>query len=190
VQVHPLPRQLGQKYGAGFPKIRTALSGMDQAELAARFQGGEPLELILDGADYVVEAGDVEVRSAPRSGYSVAEDGGYLVAITTELTPELVREGHARELVRHIQQLRKDAGLEISDRIVTYVTASPLIHQVLENYGDYVREETLTLDLVQIHPEQGQLIPEHLDQITLSLGEEEITVAVGKRSGQEAASDD
>jgi isoleucyl-tRNA synthetase len=185
VQVHALPKQLGQKYGRGFPKIRSALAGMDQMALASRFQAGETVEFAIDGETYAVEPGDVDVRSAPRVGYSVAEEGGYLVAVTTELTPELVREGYSRELVRRIQQLRKDAGLEISDRIATYIIASPLVHQVLENYGDYVREETLTVDLVQVHPEQGQQIPDHLVQATFSLGDEEVTVALGKKTGHE-----
>ncbi len=85
----------------------------------------------------------------------MAEAGGYLVAVTTELDAALEREGYARELVRRIQQLRKDAGLEISDRIVTYVVDSELVHEVLQDFGDYVRDETLTVDLVQVHSEQG-----------------------------------
>ena len=67
---------------------------------------------------------DVEVRSAPRQGFSVAEASGYLVAVTTELDTMLEQEGYARELVRRIQQLRKDADLAISDRIVTYIAAT------------------------------------------------------------------
>jgi isoleucyl-tRNA synthetase len=121
VEVFPYPKQLGQKYGRGYPKIRQAMSGMDQNELAAKVTAGEPFVVEADGEQYEIAPEDVEVRSSPRVGYSVAEDGGYLVAVTTDLTPELVQEGNARELVRRIQQLRKDAELEISDRIVTYV---------------------------------------------------------------------
>jgi isoleucyl-tRNA synthetase len=65
------------------------------------------------------------------------------VAVTTELDQALIQEGYARELVRRIQQLRKDAGLEISDRIVTYMADSDLMHAVLAHFGAYVREETL-----------------------------------------------
>ena len=71
------------------------------------------------------------------------------MAITTPLTPELEQEGNARELVRRIQQLRKDAGLEISDRITLYVSDSPLTAGLLTTYGDYVKDETLTIDLVR-----------------------------------------
>ncbi|GIV76824.1 MAG: isoleucine--tRNA ligase [Litorilinea sp.] len=181
VQVFPYPRQLGQKYGAGYPKIRQAMAQMDQAELAARFQAGETVEIQVDGATYQVTPEDVEVRTTPRMGYSVAEGGGYLVAVTTEIDKALEQEGYARELVRRIQQLRKDADLEISDRIVTYIADSDLIHEVLEHFGDYIREETLTVDLVQVHPGQGDAIPAHLPQTTFELGDARITVAVSKK---------
>ncbi len=123
----------------------------------------------------------MEVRSTPRAGYSVAEAGGYLVAVTTELDAALEQEGHARELVRRIQQLRKDANLEISDRIVTYVLDSDLVHEVLAHFGNYVREETLTVDLVQVHPDQGDAIPAHLPQAGFELGGKEIVIAVSKK---------
>ena len=126
-------------------------------------------------------AEDVEVRTTPRAGFSVAEAGGYLVAVTTELDTALEQEGYARELVRRIQQLRKDANLEISDRIITYVADSALIHTVLEHFGDYVREETLTVDLVQVHPENGSPIPSHLPSASFELGGVEIIVAVSKK---------
>ncbi|MCX6043837.1 MAG: isoleucine--tRNA ligase [Chloroflexi bacterium] len=181
VSVFPYPKQLGQKYGKGYPKIRQAMSQMDQAELAAHFQAGESVEVTVDEQVYVIAPEDVEVRSAPRSGYSVAEDGGYLVAVTTDLSTGLVQEGYARELVRYVQQLRKDANLAISDRIVTYVEASSMIHDVLAHFGDYVREETLSVDLVQVHPAQGQTIPAHLPKANLELGGNEVTIAVSKK---------
>jgi len=93
----------------------------------------------------------------------------------------LEQEGHARELVRRIQQLRKDANLEISDRIVTYVLDSDLVHEVLAHFGNYVREETLTVDLVQVHPDQGDAIPAHLPQAGFELGGKEIVIAVSKK---------
>jgi isoleucyl-tRNA synthetase len=111
----------------------------------------------------------------------VAEDGGYLVAITTDLTPELEQEGNARELVRRIQQLRKDADLEISDRIVTYVADSDLVHDMLVKFGRYVRQETLSVDLVHIHVDQGDGVPSHLPQVEFELDGRPVTVAIAKK---------
>ena len=185
VEVFPYPKQLGQKYGKGYPKIRQAMSGLDQVELAARFQAGETVTVEADGVAYAVAPEDVEVRTSPRVGYSVAEEGGYLVAVTTDLTPELEQEGVARELVRRIQQLRKDANLEISDRIVTYIADEDALHtgvmrDVLVKYGRYVRQETLSVDLVHVH-KGGDGVPGHLPQVTFELAEGEVTVAVSKK---------
>lgn len=181
VQVFPYPKQLGQKFGSGYPKIRQALSRMDQIELASRFQAGETVEVEADGQTYAVAPEDVEVRSTPRLGYAVAEAGGHLVAVTTEIDAALLLEGHARELVRRIQQLRKDANLDISDRIITYIGDSELVHEALARFGAYVRDETLTVDLVQVHAAQGDAIPAHLPQASFDLGGKEIVIAVSKK---------
>ncbi|MCS6826694.1 MAG: DUF5915 domain-containing protein, partial [Caldilinea sp.] len=94
----------------------------------------------------------------------------------------LIQEGHARELVRRIQQLRKDAGLEISDRIVTYIGDSEIMHEVLEHFGGYVREETLSVELVQLHAAQGDAVPPHLPQTSFELDGKTITIAIAKKS--------
>ncbi len=181
VAVFPYPKQLGQKYGKGYPKIRTAMAALDQPELAGKLQAGETVELEVEGEHYVVGPEDVEVRLTPRAGYSVAQTAGYLVAITTELDQALLQEGYARELVRRIQQLRKDANLAISDRIVTYIADSDLMHAVVAHFGDYVRDETLSVDLVQVHPGDGNAIPAHLPSATFELGDRSVTVAISKK---------
>ena len=175
VVVFPFPKQLGQKYGKGYPVIRKLLGELDQVDLAGKFQAGEAVTVEGDGVSYAIAPEDVEVRSTPRAGFSVAQDGGYLVAITTTLTPELEQEGNARELVRRIQQLRKDAGLEISDRITLYVSDSPLTAGLLASYGDYVKDETLTVDLVR----NG--VPGDLPQASFELGDSAVTVALRKQ---------
>ena len=181
VVVFPYPKQLGQKYGKGYPKIRQAMGAMEQSDLAARFQAGETVAIEAEGETYAVAAEDVEVRVTPRAGFSVAQEAGYLVAVTTELDQALIQEGYARELVRRIQQLRKDVGLEISDRIVTYVADSDLMHDVLAHFGAYVREETLSVDLVQLHPGQGDGVPANLPQTTFDLDGRDVTVAIAKK---------
>jgi len=177
VEIFPLPKQLGQKYGKGYPVIRKLVAGMDQMALATQFQAGESVELNTNDTTYLLEPGDVEIRSTPRSGYSVAEDGGYLVAITTELTPELAQEGQARELVRNIQQLRKDAGLEISDRIDLTISDSSEMASLLENFGSYIKEETLALAVLQVDTVQAELA-----QVSFKMSGNEVTVGLNKAS--------
>lgn len=181
VTVFPYPKQLGQKYGKGYPRIRSAMSTMNQFDLAARFRAGESVEVESEGEVFAIAAEDVEVRSTPRSGYSVAEDGGYLVAVTTELDNALIQEGYAREIVRRIQQLRKDANLDISDRIVTWMADGDLMHEVLGHFGAYIRDETLSVDLVQVHAGQGGAVPSHLPRTTFDLGGADVLIAIAKK---------
>ena len=86
----------------------------------------------------------------------MAEDeAGYAVGLDTEVTPELAEEGLARELVHRIQSLRKAAGFDISDHITTYYQGPPSLRAVLAKHGDYVRQETLSEELVEGAPPDG-----------------------------------
>lgn len=101
-------------------------------------------------------------------GYWASLEGGYMVAIDSNITPELASEGLAREFVHRIQNLRRSAGLEITDRIAAYYQGPEVIRDMLRVHGDYVREETLA-DLVaeeeppeDTHSESGKLEGETL----------------------------
>ena len=177
VTVFPLPKQLGQKYGRGFPVIRREFAEWNQRELADRFDAGESVTVDGDGQSYVVEPEDVEVRRTPRAGLAVAEDGGYLVAVTTKLTPALELEGQARELVRRIQQLRKDSDLDISDRIRLTLPDSPLISSLLSAHKGYIMAETLTLK-IELTTETAEVLEG--ESVTFSLGEEEVTIGLSR----------
>ena len=105
---------------------------------------------------------------------------------TTELTPELVVEGHARDLVRQVQQLRKDAGLAVSDRVVTYLGDVLPVRSVLEGFGDYVRSETLTEDLRVVPAEQWDEVVGGLSRVVFGLDGQEVNLAL--ETTREAAS--
>ncbi len=171
VKVHPLPKQLGQKYKALFPKIREALSKMDQMALARRFRAGEAVPVEVDGETYEILPEEVEVRITPREGYAVAESAGYMVAVTTELDEELKVEGMAREFVRRVQNLRKAADLHVTDRIRLYVAGGENLRKVLDQWGDYVKQETLALEIVE-----G--VPEGVARDTFKLDGEEVMVGL------------
>jgi isoleucyl-tRNA synthetase len=83
------------------------------------------------------------------------DDAGYMVGLDTAISPELADEGLARELVHRIQNLRKAAGFHISDRIVTYYQGPERIRRVLARHGDYVRQETLSRELIDGPPPDG-----------------------------------
>jgi isoleucyl-tRNA synthetase len=102
------------------------------------------------------EADERERFPSNMSDYSVANDARYWVAIGTELRPELVAEGISRELVRHLQNMRRNAKLDITDRIITYYqTAEPLISEVITTFASYIKQETLSEDLID-SPSPGE----------------------------------
>ncbi|MEZ4869893.1 MAG: class I tRNA ligase family protein [Caldilineaceae bacterium] len=145
----PNNKLLGPKFGADFPKVRAALAALDPKLAARQLTAGEPLSITLADQTVELQPAEVLLQAQPAAGLAVAAEKGITVAVDAVITPELEQEGYARELVRRIQQLRKDAGLEISDRIILYVADSPLTQKLLTVYGAYVQEETLTVKLVQ-----------------------------------------
>ena len=95
-------------------------------------------------------------------GYSLANDVRYWVAISTELTPELVAEGVSRELVRYLQNMRRNAKLDITDHIITYYqTKEPLVKQVINTFADYIKQETLSQELIDALPPDGAYSEQH-----------------------------
>jgi len=92
---------------------------------------------------------EVEVRAQAKAGYAVASEGAYLAALVTDLTPELVREGQAREFVRRVQDLRKQLDFDISDRIHIHFAASVGLNEAVEMFREYIMGETLAVSMDQ-----------------------------------------
>jgi isoleucyl-tRNA synthetase len=156
--VKPLPKQLGQKYGNKFPGLAKAISAMDAAVVAPVFLSGQPVKVVMDGQGYEILPEEVEVRADAKAGFAVAADGAYLAALVTDLNPELVQEGLAREFVRRVQDLRKTAGLDVADRIRVNVIATPGLTQAIQINREYISLETLTVDLSFSEPIPGYTI--------------------------------
>jgi isoleucyl-tRNA synthetase len=146
-QVKPAFSLLGPKYGKLVPAIKAALEKMDPAVVARKVLGGGHVAVPLDGETLHLEPHEVEVRTIEKPGYATAEEEGYLVGVDIAVTPELEREGLARELVRHIQEARKNAGFRIADRIVTGYQASPKVAEAFAAYSSYIQQETLSVAL-------------------------------------------
>jgi len=138
-QVRPNLPVLGPKYGGELGRIQRALAQADKTDVARRVSAGQVIAL--DGVE--LQPDELLVSMAAKPGYAVAEEAGYAVAVTTEITPELADEGLARELVRRIQEMRKNAGFEIADRIHLRYEGDGDIARVLSSWGDYIAQETL-----------------------------------------------
>jgi isoleucyl-tRNA synthetase len=98
---------------------------------------------------------EVEVHRSAAEGYAIAEDNNYLVALDTRLTEDLLMEGLAREVVRRVQTMRKDADFDISDTITLKYNASERLATAIERFSEYIRAETLSSQLEQGEPTNG-----------------------------------
>ncbi len=154
-QVRPNLPVLGPKYGGDLGRIQRGLAQADKAALARDVSAGRSVNI--DG--FAIEPGELLVTTSGRPGYAVAEEAGYAVAVTTEVTPELADEGLARELVRRVQEMRKSAGFEIADRIRLACEGGDL-DRVLDAWGDYIRQETLAESIIH-STANGGYVEEH-----------------------------
>jgi isoleucyl-tRNA synthetase len=171
----PNNRVLGPKFGKNFPKVRQALMALDPAEAARALQAGETLTLDVAGETVTLDGEDVLVQTESRGGTAVASDKGITVAIDTELTAALLQEGYARDVVRQVNNMRKDAGLEISDRIVLSTRdATGDVATALNSFADYIQQETLATSL------QTGALDNALHSQSVTIGEQTITLQLRK----------
>jgi len=169
-----LPR-LGKERGMGkeLPDIRRALEKEDGAEVAGKVARGENIMISIPSGEILLTGEDLLIETSSAEGYACGADAGYLTALDTSLTEELIREGIAREMIRTVQESRKQAGLEVSDRIVLGVSGSAGVEAALDEFRDYLMSETLATEW-QI----GQKNPRFLEKRTLD--DEEWTIEIEK----------
>jgi isoleucyl-tRNA synthetase len=101
----------------------------------------------LNGSDVVIALEDVEIIHEDIKGWLVESDGTITVALDTELTPELIEEGFAREFVNRVQNMRKDADFEVMDRIKIYFSGTESLTKALRTFDKYIMNETLAIEL-------------------------------------------
>jgi isoleucyl-tRNA synthetase len=170
-----LPR-IGKRYGKLVPLIREALGEADGAAIAAAVATGNNFEIEAGGQSLSFEPEDVLIETGAAEGYACAEESGYLVGLDTRLDDALIIEGIARELVRTVQEGRKQAGLEVSDRIALRVTGSAGVEAALAAHCDYLMAETLAAEWADSDPENAYR-DEH------ALDDERWSIALAKVNG-------
>ncbi|MDW8046306.1 MAG: DUF5915 domain-containing protein, partial [Chloroflexota bacterium] len=170
--VKPNLPSLGRKYGSALPAIREALAAMPTDEIAEAVRRGRTLEV----AGYAIEPEDLILELHEEEGYAAAADAGYTVAITTTITPELADEGLARELIRRIQDMRREAGFQLTDRITTWYVGGADVERVMREHGALIAAETLSTELVPGEP------PADAFTVTHDLEGERVTLAVRRNA--------
>lgn len=170
-KVVPNLKLLGPKLGKQLPAVRQALEAADASEIAAKALTGETVTLIVDGQPVELTAEELLIQTQPAEGLAVAADKVITVGVDVVITDELADEGLARELVRRIQNMRKDAGFDIADKIAIYYQAEGAVHRVFKQWADYVKTETLAVEIDhQLIPEAAFQRKEKVDGLDVMLG--------------------
>lgn len=153
-KIKPNFKTLGKAYGKQMKEIAAAFGTLTQEQIAVIEQSPEGYTLNIPSGDVVLKAGDYEISSEDMPGWLVANDGPLTLALDITITDELRKEGVARELINRIQNLRKDSGFDVTDRIATEIYAEGAeaeeIASSLESFGDYVCAQTLSVSTVAV----------------------------------------
>ncbi|MCB2410384.1 isoleucine--tRNA ligase [Hymenobacter lucidus] len=144
--VKPNFKRLGQQYGPKLKVVGARIQQMTAEEISTLEKTGQ-LAVEIEGETYTLAPDDVEIRTDDLPGWLVATDGPLTVALDVTLTEELRQEGVARELVNRLQNLRKDSGLEVQDKIRVVLGAQPELEAAVQSFGSYIREEVQALAL-------------------------------------------
>jgi isoleucyl-tRNA synthetase len=146
-------RALGRRFGKQTPKVAEAIAAANAAGLAASLASDGMAFVVVDGETVQLQPDEVIIAERPREGWSVVNEQGETVALDLELTPELVRAGLAREVVRLVQEARKNAGFEVSDRVELVWQAGGETAEALRENAELVAGEVLATSMREAEPE-------------------------------------
>ncbi|MBR2234192.1 MAG: isoleucine--tRNA ligase, partial [Prevotella sp.] len=147
-------RVMGKKYGKLMKSVAAAVDALSQEQIA-ELEAKGTIAVVAEGQELTVEAADVDIISEDIPGWLVANEGALTVALEVEMTEELRNEGMARELINRIQNIRKESGLEITDRIVVTLAPNQAMEMAVAAFGDYVKTQVLAND-IHIEENDGQ----------------------------------
>jgi isoleucyl-tRNA synthetase len=147
VELKPNYRTLGPRFGKDMPQVAAAVGGLDADHAARTLREGGEVHVSIGGHEHPLGADDVQLALQPLAGYQVERSGSHAVALNVELDDDLLREGLAREVVHAIQNARKDAGLEVEDRISLSLSGDDALLEAVRAHEAYVTGETLATSL-------------------------------------------
>ena len=146
-RVKPNYRTLGPRFGRHMPQVAAAIEGLDRDAAGAAAKGERAVGINVDGHEHRLEPDDLILAMEPLAGYEVESEAGRAVALALELDDELRREGLAREVVHAIQNARKQAGLEVTDRITLKLDGDEALLDAARSHQEYVAGETLATEI-------------------------------------------
>jgi isoleucyl-tRNA synthetase len=155
VEVKPNYRTLGPRFGKQMPLVAAAVAALDPASVGDALRDGRPVGISIAGHDHELVADDVLVSMKPLSGYQVEREGSHAVALELEIDDELRDEGWAREIVHAVQATRRDAGLDVTDRVLLTLDGDSALVAAARRHEDYIARETLAVSVSYEAPGGG-----------------------------------
>ena len=146
-EVKPNYRALGPRFGKAMPQVAAAVAALEPRHVADAVAAGRPIGVAIDGKDHTLDPGDLLLAMQPLEGYQLEREGSHAVALDLALDDELRREGLAREVVHAVQAARKDAGLEVADRIALRLGGDGGLLDATRAHEAYVTGETLATSI-------------------------------------------
>jgi isoleucyl-tRNA synthetase len=141
--VKPNYRSLGPRFGKNMPQVAAAVEALDAGGVAEQLEAGADVGIAIDGKEHTLTAEDINLVMEPLEGYQLEAEAGHAVALELDLDDELRREGLAREVVRAVQEARKQAGLDVSDRISLELGGDDELLDAAREHESYIAGETL-----------------------------------------------
>jgi isoleucyl-tRNA synthetase len=147
-EIKPNLPVIGKMYGKLIPQIKNAIAEKNQMELAQKIQNGGSETINVNGTEIVLTNENLLVTMQGLEGYAFAGEGEFGVVLDTTITPELQEEGHVRETISKIQNMRKDKGFEVADKIKLYVAENAMLLDVIKKFEETIKKETLTCEVI------------------------------------------
>ncbi len=161
-EIKPNFKSLGPRFGKNIQFVIAAIQKLDENQLKT-IESNEEIEISIKGENITLSAADVEIQSKDIQGWLVANNKGITVALDIQLNEKLIEEGIARELINRIQNLRKDSGFEVTDKIILYLTPHKALKNALNNNLEYIKKETLTQEIYIQDKVEGAVVIEFDD---------------------------
>ena len=147
-EIKPNLPVLGKEYGKLIPRIKEEIAKMNQMDLANKVKAGKVQPIMIDDTEIDLDASNLLVTMQGKEGFAFAGEGEIGVVIETTITPELKEEGDLREILSKVQNMRKDKGFEVLDRINLYIANNEMLEKLIKKYEQEIKHETLTDEVV------------------------------------------
>ena len=168
-RIKPNFKTLGAKCGKYMKQVAALVASFTQEQIAAVESNAETI-LKVEDAEFVTTAADFEITSEDMPGWLVASEGKLTVALDITITDELRREGVARELVNRIQNIRKESGFEVTDKIRVEIEATELTTPAVESFAEYIAQQTLALEVkASATPQGDKVVDSDIDESPLKI---------------------